>query len=167
MSNGHRGGTRMQKQWASLGGVSASMVGNGISIGVPLSQGVPLTVMRMIGEYAATFDTAPVAQDQCTITVGIGVVSTDAATLGTTAMPDPFDEVDFPWLYWNSHVLFAADTSLVSGSEAASFRVAYDIRSMRKLKPRESLIMVAQYTNGAVDPPVQFQSAQSRVLIAT
>ena len=93
------------------------------------------------------------------------MVSTDAATLGATAMPDPLGEVDYSWLYWADHT-FSYPGTAVSGLEPfGSLRKSFDVRSMRKMKPRESLIMVVQYADSSGAPPLTFFAASTRVLI--
>jgi len=157
-------GPRQTKSWTSLSASAFNLTGNGTDLGGTLTSSLPFTVLRMLGEYIIGLDAAPTAQDSCEISVGIGVVSTDAATLGSTAVPDPGDEPDFPWLYWASHHFHFLDTALQPADASGSIRHAFDIRSMRKLKARESLVMVVQYFNVAGTPAMQFSAATTRVL---
>ena len=124
----------------------------------------PQTVIRMLGEYIFLPSSAPAAADSAQITVGIGKVSTDAFTLGSTAMPDPSGDVDYPWLYWAQHVFFANDTGVGSTLGAKAARVSFDIRSMRKFTTKESLVFVCQYADVNGAPPVTFAASQTRVL---
>jgi len=107
---------------------------------------------------------AGVDGDLAKYTVGLGKVSTDAATLGSTAMPDPAGEPDYPWLYWAEHPYAATDTAFGSNLGTKVHRVAFDIRSMRKFTTRETLAFVVQYSDISGAPPLTFIGAQTRVL---
>ena len=124
------------------------------------------TVMRLLGEYAIGPRTAPAVGDVAFVTVGIGVVSSDAAALGATALPDPADEPEYPWLYWADHALAFTATSLLDHGQPFSLRQGFDVKSMRKIKPRESLAFVVQNTSTG-DPPLRLVAGNTRVLIAT
>jgi len=161
---------RMPKHWERIG--SSALIGfTGDATGLaanPLDLPEAWTCLRLIGEYIiAAAATTIVAADFASIAVGIGVVSTDAATLGASAMPDPAGEPDFPWLYWASHSFSFLTTSDPEPSGAAgSVRKAFDVKSMRKIKPRESLVMVAQYTDVTGAPPLNWGHGITRVLVA-
>ncbi len=167
MANGSRSGTRMSKQWGGLSSGTSSLTGDGTSIiSGSLAFLESSTILRMIGEYLICGDsTAPVAADGVVLTVGIGVFSTDAVTAGSASMLDPGDEPEFPWLYWAAHSLFFPDTSQNVSLGARAVRRDFDVRSMRKMKPRESLVAVVQYANVAGNPPLRVQWGQTRVLV--
>ena len=168
MSNGHRGrGNRMTKAWSAISSGVFGFTVNATALMGSRAFAEARTVLRLLGEYVAVPSAAPAANDQAIITVGIGVVSTDAATLGSTAMPDPFDEPEYPWLYWASHDFLFEDTSLDVGGHSTGLRRSFDVGSMRKIKPRESLVFVAQYTDVAGGPPMIFSASSTRVLLAT
>ncbi len=158
-------GRRMAKHWHVISGSTIGFTGNSTFLSGSLALNGPWTVIRMLGEYIIAADAAPTAQDAVAIGFGIGVVSSDAVVVGSTAMPDPVDEPEYPWLYWAQHDFFFNDTSLVDGN-VRSLRRSFDIRSMRKLKPRESLVVVIQYADTAGSPPMQVLFAQTRVLVA-
>jgi len=166
MANGHRGGRRMQKHWHSIPGNSVAAAANGTFLMGTLALTGPFTVVRMLGDYAIGITSAPAALDEVAIAFGIGVVSSDAATVGPSALPDPFGEPDYPWLFWAEHWLFWTSTGTGPASAVSNVRRSFDIRSMRKLKPRESLIFVVQYADVVGTPPVQVQVASTRVLVA-
>ncbi len=161
---------RMPKHWDSIG-VSNVTVFSATStavIGGSLAQDEAWTIIRMLGEYLVGPDasTPPVAGDHVAIGVGIAVVSSDAATLGGTAVPDPVGEAQYPWLYWKVHQMHFETGDLDPSSATASVRQSFDIRSMRKVKPSESLIMVADYLNITGSPAIIFAPGITRVLIA-
>ncbi len=157
----------MPKHWHSLAGGLTNATGNGTFIGGVLALDGPWTVIRMLGSYVIQPTSAPVAGDAVQITMAIGVVSSDAAAVGASALPDPDEEPDYPWLYWGSHTFFYGNTALDAGSDAFSIRKEFDIRSMRKIKPRESLVVVKQYSDTVGAPPMSLFNARTRVLVAT
>ncbi len=160
--------SRMLKHWHVLGGIANNLTANGTFIGAPLNLDGPWTVIRMLGEYAISIGaTAPTALDNVTLGFGIGVVSTDAASAGAASVPDPFSEPEYPWLFWAAHNLFFPTTTQTNAGAGASVRRSFDIRSMRKIKPRESLIAIAEYVDIVGTPPVHLDWSITRVLVAT
>ena len=123
----------------------------------------------MLGEYviSPTAGATFAADDAATIGVGIGVVSTDAATAGAASVPDPIGEPDYPWLYWADIPFYFAGSGPGGDEITAHVRRQFDIRSMRKLKPRETLTWVFQYGNLVGNPPLSLNVANTRVLVAT
>ena len=165
MADQRRSGPRQAKLWGSFPGLSVSLTANGTFAGPVLDASAPQTVLRMLGEYVIAPDAATVNQDCADVGVGIAVVSTDAATLGATALPDPASEPDYPWLYWATHPFFFNQTGVDPNGAYAQGRFSFDIRSMRKMKARESLVLVVEYVDVAGAPPLQFVSATTRVLL--
>jgi len=127
--------------------------------------GVALTVLRMIGEYVITPSANTVAADSAIIGVGIGIISTDAFAVGGASLPDPLTDEDFPWLYWKEHPFEFAGAAESSASLAVSVRVSFDIRSMRKMKPKQTLAFVTQYGDVAGAPPLVVHVGSTRVLV--
>ena len=160
-------GSRLGKQWDAILGASVALVADGTTLIPPTGMNATAsqTVLRMLGEYSISPRTAPVTLDSVRITVGIGVVSSDAASAGASALPDPEGEPDYPWLYWASHPIFFMSAVSDPNSQAASLRRSFDIRSMRKMKPRETLTMIVEYTDIVGTPGIQFHAGTTRVLI--
>ena len=155
-----------EKEWAAPAATVLTLTGDGISIGSSITFAASATVMRMLFSVKIGATAAPAALDQVQFSFGIAKVSGDAAALGSSAMPDPVGESDFPWLFWDSTVLHFAGTDPQSASPMAVFDRSYDIRSMRKFKPREVLAWVVQYVNITGNPPITFAVGQARLLIA-
>ena len=157
MARGFSGrGVRQRKQWTSIGSAEFHMTGNGtfgsgIATVSPLQ---PQTVLRMLGEYVIVPTSAPTDADAVLVGVGICVVSTDAAVLGPTALPEPIGDPDYPWLYWSSHPFHFANVTTDPSQQGGSLRHTFDIRSMRKMKTSESLTAVIQYSDIAGAPPM-------------
>ena len=160
-------GPRRNKTWFGIAANFISMTSETTFLANSLSSGVQTTVLRTFGEYVIQPESALVALDRAVVTVAIGVVSTDAFGVGVTAMPDPADEFDYPWLYWASHAIWAGTMSADPNSQATTVRKAFDVKSMRKINPRESLAMIVQYSNSAGTPPLAFFAGGMRVLLAT
>ena len=162
------GGIRMVKQWAGIPGIHLDFTSAVTLSGASLLVTESLTVFRMLAEYTISPSVAPsVAFDECVIVIGIGVCSTDAfAVAAAAALPDPNSEPEFPWLYWASHPFYFPNAEESQGIRSQSLRRVIDIRSMRKLKPRESLFWVAQYgdINGTL--PMTVAIGNTRVLLA-
>ena len=136
---------RMDKIWEGIGESSLTLTASGTFVGGSFFTLVPITVMRIMGEYLLQFAVGGtiVAGDLARITLAIGRVSTDAAALGASAMPDPEDEEGYPWLFWKSHVLSALTADPVQVQDGIGYvRQQFDVRSQRKLKPGESLAWV-------------------------
>ena len=156
----------MEKHWELLPSSSSAFTTGSTAFLSGNTPGHPATVLRMLGEYAIGSTAAPTALDACLISVGIGIVSADAAELGSTAMPDPSVEAEFPWMYWAEHAVFFSTTAADPNGANATVRRSFDVRSMRKIKPRETLALVAQYVDVVGAPPVQLVTAGIRVLFA-
>ncbi len=124
------------------------------------------TILRMLGEFVIGPTAAPVDGDGVEMSVGFGIVSADAVGVGSTAMPDPSQEPEYPWLYWSSHPFFFRSTDVQQALGTGVVRVPFDVRSMRKVKPREALISVVQYVNSGGNPPMTAAVGQTRVLVA-
>ena len=170
MARGFRGSSRMAKRWDFLPGLLIGMTASGNQGGSTLGiVDQPYTVLRMLGEYVIAPTGNLTAGDRCSVGIGIGVVSADAATLGATALPDPEGEPEYPWLYWASHDFYfpAGGTPLQPAGPSESVRVTFDVKSMRKVKPREVLAYVVDYTDGSGTPPLTLASGPIRVLKAS
>ena len=160
---------RRRKQWTSLlggGPLNFTAVGSGGISNLAFGDGGN-TILRMMGEYIITSVPMPVAADGCVITAAIGIFSTDAVTAGvSTAFPDFTAELEYPWLYWASHA-FAFETADVDSNAAAGqIRHTFDVRSQRKVSPRQSLAWVFEYGNFAGNPAMNVWAGATRVLLA-
>jgi len=157
---------RKEKQWDSLPSFAQAMTGDGTFIGSSIPFSSKRTVLRMLGEYIIGPTTSPTALDACKVAVGICRVSSDAFTAGATAVPDPAGDSDYPWLYWAEHMFrYTSNDPEGGGGVIAQVRQSFDIRSMRKFSPSESLIWCMQYADITGAPPMTMNCAQVRVLL--
>jgi len=159
----------MAKHWHQLGRSGLNFTANSVQVGGSLGLDGPWTALRMLGQFTGFFTAGGtiVAGDAAAIAIGIGVVSTDAAALGATAVPDPAGSAVYPWLFWAEFVLAAIVATPEQTGRQGYYERDFDVRSMRKLKPRESLIVVVEYVDIQGTPPVTVDVAQTRVLVAT
>ncbi len=160
-------GSRMSKQWEIIQGAPQILSAGGTSIVGSLAPTEAITVIRMLGEYNIGIGTAaPTALDEAQIGLGICVVSTDAVLAGAASMPDPSDDIGYPWLFWADHFLFFPTNTQTNASRQSSVRRSFDVHSMRKIKPSESLVFVVQYTDVVGTPTIHVGVAATRVLTA-
>ena len=169
MANSRRGGPRQAKIWQFITGSSLALTATGTFGGGKIDVTDSRTVLRMIGNILIHRTGTVTAADKVRISLGIGVVSTDAATLGASALPDPGGEPEYPWLYWAEYD-FGFPAGLATSGAGSTDSVAgvvrdhYDIRSMRRMKPRESLVFVVEYTDEAGTPAMDIELSKTRVL---
>ena len=168
MSPRPTGYVRKTKQWLFLPGTSQAFTASATADLGSLAFTEAQTVLRMLGEYQIHRTAAIVQFDSAHFGVGIGIVSSDAVAAGNVAMPDPRDEPEFPWLYWADHLVTyrGTETEPEALDGSGFIRRTFDIRSMRKVKPRESLVFVVQYVDGGGAPPLTFVHQGIRVLVA-
>ncbi len=169
MARSFQRGPRMAKSWDALGGAAVTAF-TGVSTAIEagtLARDEAWTVIRTIGEYLIVPGAAAQVNDHCRLGIGIGVFSTDAVVVGGTAVPDPLDDVGYPWLFWAAHRFIFGSSGVLEdfGGIGMATRRWIDIKSMRKIKPSETLAIVFQYESDLGDPPMDM-SASFRVLVA-
>ena len=157
-------GPKRQKLWSAIPAFEDDFVADEDSAIASVAFGSADTVLRMLGEYTINTINAPVAGESARVGVGIGVFSTDAFLAGAVA--DPLSEAEYPWLYWADHPFHYSDVSTDPSQLGGSLRRTFDIRSMRKVKPRESLVFAMQFARGTGTVDLRIMAGQTRVLIA-
>jgi len=156
----------MGKQWGTIPSITIPLTADGTNLGGALVSTTAQTVLRTMGEYIISPTSTPTALDRCNIAVAIGVVSTDAFDAGAGSVPDPISEGDYPWIYWATHQFFFVDASVDPANAAvAQLRQRFDVKAMRKMKPRENLVFVVEYADGTGAPAMTVQLGTTRVLI--
>ena len=160
-------GSRMTKQWIGAIWLGNNFTADSTQIVAILADFLEAgTILRMLGELSVTPGATGVTDnDAAQMTVGIGLVSTDAATLGSTAMPDPAAELDYDWLWWYSVAIDVPNEVSFAG-QTASARIPISSKAMRRFKPRSSLVVIGQYSDGVGIPPLSVIGS-TRVLVAT
>ncbi len=165
MANGRRF-PRKDKTWFGTAPLDFLLTANSTSFGTGMSAGLTSTIMRIMGEYAIGPTSAPTALDAVYITLALGIVSSDAFTLGSTAAPDPVTEFGYPWLYWRSHGFHFSATDPEAGTSMTSVRHSFDVKGMRKLRVDQTLAWVVQYSDSIGAPPMSIALAGTRILLA-
>ena len=100
------------------------------------------------------------------VAAGIGIVSTDAAGIGATAMPSPLDDADWPgWVwYYSGAAIVQPSTGELANNPVASIRLPVDSKAMRKWGINETLF--ASVAVGAEIGTAQMDmSFNSRILV--
>ena len=147
--------------------ISLPGVATGTISGASIAFLEPATVLRCRGEVLVAMDETMQVGDKALIAFGLAIVSTDAFTLGATALPDPAGDANFPWLWWHQ-TLMASNLAVGLNNQGSSVaRIVIDTKAMRKVKPLESLAMVFQVVAGTGSPVMDVDFSIIRVLIGT
>ncbi len=158
-----------RKEWASIGGLVTSLSASiGTIIGSSLAFLAPFTILRCRGQFLVTFDETAVANDKAVFGMGLAVVSTDAATAGAGSLPEPISDPEYPWLYWTDFDLLTLVSSASGSAWGTNNRlVQYDTKAMRKVKPGQSLVWIAESVNTVGDPVLEILAGRTRVLLGS
>ena len=100
------------------------------------------------------------------ITLGVGIVSSDALAVGATAMPDPAGEPDYPWLWWYPMLLCSGVASDTVGLYPRGWNINVESKAMRKVGPRQSVVLLAEYV-GISGTPDYDVGGSIRFLVGT
>ena len=160
-------GRRTDYEWSILLGLNAGLTADGTSLGGAFTPSVASTITRIRGGKMTAIMNGSVSNDQVVLTAAIGIVSADAFAVGSTAVPDPADEPEYPWLWWYCMTLHdeVASTAEVIQGGLYQESPSVDTKAMRKMKPRESLVWIVQYADVAGAPPVKISLPGCRVLV--
>ena len=159
---------RRVRRWTSIPAVGPQVL---TGAGTTIVSGrvdftTPETVVRCMSEYLMVMDdNAIAADDEATMVVGLGVVSTDAAVAGAGSVPDPAGEPEYPWLYWASHSFFAVAAAVDASLGSQCVRQRVDVKSQRIIRPGHSLLWIVQYVALSGNPEMAASWAHTRVLI--
>ena len=105
------------------------------------------TIVRIRGWLRALVTASSVGGAGFDCAVGIGISSTDAfVDVGVTALPNPFDDLGWPWIYHRMFSVLATTATIADGSNAAGIYHQFDIdsKAMRKMGPNETIWMSLQ-----------------------
>ncbi len=112
-----------------------------------VSFGAPFTIMRVRGELLFQLDAGAV-NERILIAVGLIVISANQVSVGVTSMPHPFTDIEDTWL-WHQYVTLSSLAEAAIQPDALFSRVMVDSKAMRKVKPTESLALVAEVVAGS------------------
>ncbi len=162
-----RGRTIDFKQWTGLPGVTddSSMIGNKGGGNLPFT--ISSTILRVRGGFWAGLDATAVNGDLVTLTVALGIVSSDAATAGAASLPDPGVEFGYPWLYWKEIRLASFSSIPVTGWGPSHQYYEIDSKAMRRVHQGQSLVSIIDVTSNTGAVGLHVEISQSRVLVGT
>jgi len=126
---------------ASKSASTTFILGAGIS---PTTQ--QLTLVRTHGHLELGLSAADAALTGFNWTAGIGICTSDAFAVGVTAVPDPFDDIQWPgWLWMASGGLHTSVGALAVGDPSVNpVIVPIDSKAMRILRLNEILFLSVQ-----------------------
>ena len=113
-------------------------VGSGVTPSIP-----NLTVMRIRGTLLVSLTAANVQRSGFQMTFGIGIVTADAFVVGSTALPGPFEDSNWPgWLWLGGLDMRTGVGALAVGDPSINpARLEIESKAMRKFRLNEVLFM--------------------------
>jgi len=130
------------------------------------AQHLPETLMRIRGEWMASFDSAAASARGTSVAVGMILVPEGT---GTTVLWSPITDGDAPWVWWDVFNLVYVEqvTDVVVSSETFGARRVIDSKAMRKIRNREVQLVGENVTvSGLTAQPVNVV-ATGRTLFGT
>jgi len=109
------------------------------------AQHLPETLLRMRGEWIATFNGA--LPDGEGVQIVCGIIQVPEGT-GTTVLWDPLIDGDAPWIWWDVANLIYHEyvVDAVQSVQTSSMRRVIDSKAMRKLRNTELQFVMNQQT---------------------
>jgi len=148
--------TTFQKKTAYYGWVGVSAVNAGFATTNVLltfiASGIAATIRRTRGVLVVQLE-ASAATDLMMTGFGLAVVSDSARIAGAASLPSPMDDLTFPW-YWHKFVplIPTSATQADNTGAAASARIEIDAKAMRKIRPNEAVVLMADGLQSAGSP---------------
>ena len=106
------------------------------------------TIVRLRGSLTIWIEVATSIGDGFQrVAAGIGIVTADAATVGVTAMPSPFD-MEWPGWIWHTLAgpLISLTTTEDGGTGLHMMRIPIDSKAMRKFHQNETLFGMLHFS---------------------
>jgi len=146
-------------------GLSTALTATGSSLSTTGTQAIAdgLTLVRTRGNVAVDLGLVPdiIGGNFFTLSLGLCIVSENAAGIGITATPSPF--TDIAWDGWLWH--WTGMAGFVNGTNAAlGTNIEIDSKAMRKFKATDVLVGVMEAVETGVAGTIQVSWA-SRVLL--
>ncbi len=107
-----------------------------VAFGTAQTSSGGVTIIRIRGHYQVYINAIAGVTDRVRFGLGIGIVTSDALAVGAVAIPGPLDDID--WGGWMWH-----ETGWVGGIAffgPGVIQGVIDSKSMRKIKPNESVV---------------------------
>ena len=138
----------MQKSWlgANFGATSINATAQAVLGAFQFTVSSSSTLLRIRGNLLVKATPDAVA-DNTVVGLGMGIITTDAATIGGTSVPGPLGDPDWDWV-WHQYVPLDAGQAALAGDDIGTFvRVPIDSKAMRKMKTNESLVLIGHAAN--------------------
>jgi len=125
-----------------------------------------VTITRVRGQVSMSLDLATAAGDGFNGAIGLGIVSSDAFTVGQSAMPGPFSDPEWPGWFWHRYWSLRGVAAQTAGENIARNAVSgedrfeIDSKAMRKQGDNETLF-------GMIETAVETGTAGMDVLADT
>ncbi len=127
---------------AQITGNEVTIIGSGISPTIPA-----LTVVRLRGMVQVQLVAADATRAGYQYALGIGITTLDSFTdVGATALPDPFDDADWPGWIWHQFGMINSPFGAVSATNnqhSTNFH-EIDSKAMRKFRLSEVMFAIVQ-----------------------
>jgi len=141
-------GSSRQPIWSTVvNRLASAAIGSGKTTGTLAGLGTATagaTMIRTRGQALIHFDPTSIA-DVFLVAFGLGIFNADAFAVGITALPGPFSDVGWPWVY-HKIVLFGPAVSATESEVAIGQNLWVDVdsKAMRKQRENETLGWVAE-----------------------
>jgi len=131
--------------WTLISEVFVDQAAGTAGVTALAAQHLPETLMRIRGEWMATFAAAPADGSGVSVTCGLILVPEGT---GTTVLWSPISDGDAPWIWWDSFGLLWQEPSadVTMSGEASGARRVIDSKAMRKVRNRELQLVVENAT---------------------
>jgi len=137
------GGPKRQYIWSNIlthigaSGMTGKNAAGLTALGMALTS--TITLVRTRGYARVHFDPTATS-DVMQFCMGLGVFSSDAFTVGVTALPGPLTDADYDWIYFNT-LLFgpALGATELEDSRWQTAEFEIDSKAMRKIKPNQTI----------------------------
>ena len=139
---------------------ASGIIGDGVTPIVP-----HLTVVRMRGIVQVQLATADAVRAGFQYVIAIGIVNSDAFVVGVSAVPDAFDDADWPGWLWYQMGMINTSVAVLSATNNNFATVFHEIdsKAMRKLRQNEVLFAMCQ--PGEIGTATMDIKLASRVLV--
>ena len=140
---------RMAKNWDGVTGARATLTTTQAALfGIGFSSTFARTLLRLRGQFLLSAIPNAAADDDV-VGLGFGIVSTDAAVAGGTALPSPLGDPGWPWVWHGYFPLIDQAATAADDKAIGNFvRLIVDSKAMRKMRSNESLVMIGHLSEG-------------------
>ena len=133
-------GRRRQTHWGEMQGATTTSTTQATLLASSAGVHDGETIVRIRGLVSLSLKSSSAVGDGFFGAIGIGVVSTAAATAGVASIPTPLTEA--AWDGWMLHQYLVVEDVDGSTGNGAMDRVQLDSKAMRKLTEDDSLVLV-------------------------